>query len=125
MKRIVLYCLLTLATSANAGVNGLTAHSRANCVNNETISWDAVAPHTLFTTSDHINASTGALVHSITTGWANTRRSAAVHWGEGRGGWTVHGYHWIQEPNKPIRKFQDEVVTNCDIYDGWWQMAGG
>ena len=105
-----------------AGVNGITYHSRANCVNNETISWDATKAWKLFTTSDHINAATGQLVHSLPTGWAVTRRSAAVHWGEGRGGWIVHGYHWIQEPGQPIRMIKEEIVTNCDIYDGWWQM---
>jgi len=43
-----------------------------------------------------------------------------VHWGEGTGGWAVQGMHWMMGSNgKPILMAQ-EYVTDCSIYDGWW-----
>ena len=60
------------------------------------------------------------LDHSIGTGWQYTWRSAAVHWGEGHGGWIVHGYHWIKNSQGQIRPIGEEIVKDCSIYDGWW-----
>ena len=33
----LIFC--SIGSIANAGINGTTAHSRANCVNNESITW--------------------------------------------------------------------------------------
>lgn len=115
----VFFLTLLWTSSLFAGFNGLTVHSRANCVNNESISWDWTTYWVLFTTSDHCDLGSGALIHSIGTGWQSTWRSAAVHWGEGRGGWLVHGHHWINDHGR-VLPIGSETVNDCSIYDGWW-----
>jgi hypothetical protein len=73
---------------------GLVWFSRANCINNESITWDWPGNnHTLWTNSFHYNRNGWQPV--IRTGWEWGYRSAAVHWGEGRGGgWAVTGHHF-------------------------------
>jgi hypothetical protein len=119
-KKIILSFVLLLLffNKANAGLQGLTIHSRANCVNNESISWDATRAWDLFTTSDHGVAATGQLVHSNATGWQKTWRSHSIHWGEGGSGWYVHGWHWIGNLGR-VWSLGDELVYDCSIYDGW------
>lgn len=115
--------LITFSTEINAGVNGLTVHSRANCINNESISWDLTQDWMLLTKSKHSHLEPGGQkkIHFFETHWEKTWRSAAVHWKEGEsGGWTVEGDHWIQIGDEPPRNIQHEVVTDCSIYDGWW-----
>ena len=114
--------VLFLCNTANAGFNALTIHSRANCANNESISWHFNHNYNLFTTSDHIDGRTGTVVHSVATGWQYTWRSAAIHWGEGRGGWVVHGYHWIKDESGRVICLGEETVSDCSIYDGWWDQ---
>jgi hypothetical protein len=124
MNKISLFFLITIllhSPAAFGGFNKLTTHSRANCVNNESISWDWTHEWVLLTTSDHINARSGAVLHSLSTGWENTWRSAAVHWGEGSGGWLVHGVHWIKNASGFL-KIGEEIVDDCSIYDGWWDQ---
>lgn len=120
MKKIVIFCLsIILCESANAGLKDLTIHSRANCINNETISWQAGVSHKLFTRSSHYY--NGTLQHVIETGWQVTWRSAAVHWGEGTGGWVVLGEHYAWHPLNSTYSFLGYThVNNCSIYDGWW-----
>ena len=118
--RIVLIILwFILPTTSNAAAWGLSAHSRANCINNESISWDGTRSWLLATESQHLDLRTGVMLHNIWTGWQDTRRSAAVHYGEGRGGWAVKGIHWINDGGHP-RIFKITYTTDCDIYDGWW-----
>ncbi len=101
-----------------AGLKSFTMHSRANCVNNESISWQANNTMVLRTLSGHANASQ-IITHVIDTGWENTWRSAAVHWGEGRGGWLVIGNHYqCIEGNVEFIDWTE--ATDCSIYDGWW-----
>lgn len=76
--------------------------SRANCVNNESITWDAAfTQHTLWTNSYHYK--NGVYLHcenNVGNGctgqsWQNTWRAAAIHWNEGLiGGFYVVGDHW-------------------------------
>lgn len=106
-----------LFSIANAGLNGLTHHSRANCGNNESISWDWLANHLLSVDSQHWRK--GVIVHIVSTDFSNTWRSAAVHWGEGTGGWAVVGHHWTISGGKYVL-LQQETVTDCSIYNGWW-----
>jgi hypothetical protein len=105
--------------SANAGFNNLTTHSRANCINNESITWDWTTYRMSGTVSQHYR--NGVWIHGINTGWEYTWRSAAVHWGEAKpgSGWTVIGYHWLRENNKE-RMIDITEVSDCSIYDGWW-----
>jgi len=120
MKRIGIFLLiLVISGTAQAGFNGLTHHSRANCANNETISWDWIADHLLMTASVHTRIN-GTEEHVISDGWRNTWRSAAVHWGEGRGGWSVYGQHWMRDKKGKEYLTQQETVIDCSIYDGWW-----
>ncbi len=110
-------------STANAAFNGLTHHSRASCVNNETISWDATKSWELRTWSNHIHVKDGVIVenHTVVDDWRNTKRSAALHWGEGVGKWSVYGQHWMKDTQgRPFKK-QEEIVFDCDIYDGWWE----
>ena len=121
MKKLIILALLILFSgAANAGFNGLTHHSRANCVNNESISWDWTKNWYFWVVSQHIDARTGDMIHELGTGWQLTWRSAAVHWGEGRGGWWVHGYHYMRLANGQLVLMAEETVADCSIYDGWW-----
>lgn len=72
---------------------GLVWFSRANCVNNESISWDWPGrEHLLWTASHHTR---NGRQHPVQTGWQRTSHSAAVHWGEGLSeGWSVAGDHF-------------------------------
>lgn len=114
------FLLLLLSGSTFAGINGLTIHSRANCVNNESITWDLTENWQLATISTHYKD--GIIQHSVPTGWQNTWRSAAVHWGEGTGGWYVEGQHYIimSGVQKNLGTTRSE---NCSGYDGWWDKS--
>ncbi len=119
LSAVLIVYFLFLET-AFAGFNGVTHHSRANCANNESISWDWTVSHWFWVNSDHLNARTGTIIHGISTGWQSTWRCAAVHWGEGTGGWKVHGLHWMVSKNGDPILMAEEFVTDCSIYDGWW-----
>jgi hypothetical protein len=118
-KTIIFISFLIFSSVLQAGFNGLTTHSRANCGNNESISWDALKPHRLGTNSTH-TSKTGAS-HKFGSGIANTHRSAAVHWGEGTGGWTVRGEHYLfEDSSNKIIWVRNSYSTDCSMYDGWW-----
>lgn len=102
-----------------AGINGTTVHSRANCGNNESITWYLGHPFRWRVVSIHEqNKRRG---HMIDTGWDTTWRQAAVHWGEGvSGGWTVTGYHYYIGYAQGKIPFEITHAEDCNIYDGWW-----
>jgi hypothetical protein len=56
----------------------------------------------------------------MSSNWQLTWRSAMVHWGEGRGGWLVRGQHYMADSRGNPVLVADETVSNCSIYDGWW-----
>lgn len=105
-----------------AGIGGLTAHSRANCINNESISWELGTPRMLKTVSIHRHFNEHGFQdkwHLHVRFWANTSRSAAVCWQEGyEGAWTVQGIHWIREGGREYI-FKNTFATNCSIANGW------
>lgn len=113
------FLLLLIPGVSIAGLNGLTHHSRANCGNNESISWDFTRNHTMRVVSHHIDNNSNEGWHEIETKWADTWRAAAVHWGEGTKDWTVQGDHWI-EKNGKITLDAHEQVEDCSLYNGWW-----
>lgn len=119
-RTIASLILLAITSSSVAGVKSLTMNSRANCGNNETISWHLGHRYMLWTASDHLDKRTGVNIHTVVANWDKTWRSAAVHWGEGRGDWAVMGHHWMADNNGNITKIAEEYTTNCSIYDGWW-----
>lgn len=122
MKKITLALLmLSIAVSGSlyAGIHALTHHSRANCGNNESISWHLGHSYWFWVTSFHIKKKED---HQATNSdhWEYTWRAAAVHWGEGTGGWSVQGTHWMKDDYGNPVIAADEYVKNCSIYDGWW-----
>jgi hypothetical protein len=110
---------IIVSTASFAGVKDLTWHSRANCGNNESITWHAGHVYTLLTVSDHLF--NGKIVHRLASGWENTWRSANVHWFEAKpgSGWFVQGGHYRRIGNQEIR-LGFTTAKDCNIYDGWW-----
>ena len=116
-----LICLTLLAINMNsyAGFAGLTTHSRANCANNESITWHFGHSYRLLTYSAHIDRM--GYMHEVKAAWANTWRSAAVHWFEAKpgSGYNVIGNHfWFKDGKRS--KIRETLATDCAIYDGWW-----
>lgn len=118
--RFILLSAIFISHATLAGFNGYTNHSRANCVNNESISWDWTRDWLLITRSEHYNVNTGEFIHALQTPAEWTWRSAAVHWGEGHGGWKVKGLHWRHYTDRTYHLENEEWVYDCSIYDGWW-----
>lgn len=121
--KIVSCALLALAVNAHAGLWGTTAHSRANCVNNESITW--YAGHSFdwkvvsFHNYDFHHPGSG--YHYIDTGMSYTWRQAAVHWNEAWPGDTymVEGFHYYKERGREVLDTNTQA-TDCSVYDGWW-----
>lgn len=116
--------LFSFVNIANAGLNGLTIHSRANCVTNESITWDATHYWMLAIKSGHYYFENGEQVykHNMNTGWENTWRNAAVHWGEGTGGFYVEASHWKLDGQKAVY-LGNTAAFDCNTYEGWWEAA--
>ena len=95
---------------------GLVWFSRANCANNESISWDWPGRnHMLWTNSFHYNGKTG-WEPTIRTGWEWGYRSAAVHWGEGfRGNYYVIGHHFEYVQPYGEHFLGHTPTTGCNI----------
>jgi len=122
-KNIIAGALLLLNLNANAGLYATTIHSRANCVNNESITWYAGHSYDWRVYSFHWydmnNTKKG--YHVIDTGMSRTWRQAAVHWGESNPGgkYMVHGAHYyLYLGHQLLDNVTD--VTDCSIYNGWW-----
>jgi hypothetical protein len=119
-RKIFVLIILLFSIEAMAGIKGFTWHSRANCGNNESISWQLGKSRWLATWSEHyLN---GKLQHTASSSLEYTWRSAAVHWFEAKpgAGWSVYGIHYITESTGRILWRRDTDVTDCSIYDGWW-----
>jgi hypothetical protein len=121
MKKVgVLIATLVIGSNANAAFHGVSHHSRANCINNESISWDGDEAHWFWVNSTHVDTRRGTVVCAMSSNWINTWRNAMVHYGEGRGGWVVIGEHWMFDDKKQPKQMQYEMVKDCSIYNGWW-----
>ncbi len=122
-KKIVAGTLLLLSVNAQAGLWATTIHSRANCVNNESITWYAGHSYNWRVYSFHWydwkKESKG--YHLIDTGMSYTWRQAAVHWGESNPGGTymVHGNHYYLYNGHQILDNTTDA-KDCSIYNGWW-----
>jgi len=115
----LIFC--SIGNIANAGINGTTAHSRANCVNNESITWWLGHSYNWRVVSIHNYK--GNPQHNIDTGYAVTWRQAAVHWGEAsptQSSWSVSGHHFLSDYAGGKFPFESTYVDDCSIYDGWW-----
>lgn len=87
----------------NIGEFDYTMVSRANCINNESLSYttnlDFVDQYELMTTSWQYDNDTGRVVN-VEDGPSNTWRSAAISWGAGvTGSWLVVGTHHATNPS--------------------------
>jgi hypothetical protein len=124
LKVCIYISCLTGSLSCNAGLIATTVHSRANCSNNESITWWLGHPYDWRVVSIHTNIYGGS--HDIDTGYAYTWRQAAVHWGEAPmkeppdRRWYVNGYHYLESYGKGKVPFDTTYARDCDIYNGWW-----
>lgn len=124
MRGKIFFTVLLLGlqiNSADAGFNATTVHSRANCYNNESITWWLNHSFNWRVVSIHANIYGG--YHQIDTGFNNTWRQAGVHWGEAPIGdhrWTVSGYHYLASYGNGKIPFDSTNAGDCGIYDGWW-----
>jgi len=120
-KGIALGMILT-AINSHSGLYKLTHHSRANCVNNESITW--WAGHAFWSRIISYHNYDGQQKCLIDTFPKYTWRNAAVHWGEApkiiNGKWNVYAYHILYLPNGSSYTSQITYVDDCSIYDGWW-----
>lgn len=124
MKRKLLLITVTASIAmsgvAHAGLYGVTHHSRANCINNESISWQANQPHWFWVESVHIVQRSGQVKCNMKSGWQLTWRNAMVHYGEGGSGWLVRASHFMtNNAGKPYLA-ETTWAIDCSIYDGWW-----
>lgn len=120
-------CMLLVGLPAKAE---LSWFSRANCVNNESITWEAFWTdyYWLYTYSWHFryvyidSFPVGFYLpesHIVTDGWSYTWRSAAIHWGEGfSGGWTVIGYHYSLDYGSGSYYLGTTFAVDCNL--GEW-----
>ena len=108
---------LLLCSNGYAAFNGLSHHSRANCVGfNETISWDMTQLHTMAVISVHFlpDNTEHKLVYKLT----DTLRAHAYDVGDLQKA-LIAGFHYMLLGNN-ILLVQEDYVTDCSIYDGWW-----
>lgn len=123
ISKITACALISMAVSAHAGFWGTTTHSRANCFNNESITWYANHAFDWRVVSFHNynfnNPNSG--YHYIDTGMSYTWRQAAVHWNESAPGGTyfVSGFHYYLDRGRQILDTNTQA-SDCSIYDGWW-----
>lgn len=122
-KSYLIFFLASLYSySINAGINGTTAHSRANCINNESITWWLGHAYSWRVVSIHTDKNTRAS-HHIDTGYSHTWRQAAVHWNEApitQKNWSVSGHHFLIDYAGGRFPFESTYTDDCSIYDGWW-----
>lgn len=94
---------------------GLVWFSRANCANNESISWDWPGNNRWLWTNSWHNKN-GVWQEPIRTGWEYTYRSAAVHRGEGfPGGWYVVGQHYQWTSTYGEYQFGYTPTRTCNL----------
>lgn len=117
--KVVGCMLLGLSLTANAGRDSMTIHSRANCINNETITWWWGYEFNWRVVSFHKHL-TEKLQHQIDSGFNWTWRAHAIHWGEPfiSGFWEVYGYHYEMEYSKYV-PFGTTYADDCQIIEGW------
>ena len=118
ISKIIGSALLATTLSAHAGLFSTTVHSRANCLNNESITWWLNHPYDWRVVSIH--KFPGYTQHHIDTGFWYDSRVAAIHWGEGDvlNDWLVWGYHYLLGFSKNV-PFNDTYAEHCSIIDGW------
>lgn len=119
--KIVLASVMLISLNASESYAGLyktTVHSRANCLNNESITWWNGHPYEWRVVSIHKHTPTSQ-THVVDTGYIVNDRVAAVHWGEGvHAGFIVWGYHYLKGWGGD-RYFASTYAEGCEIIEGW------
>lgn len=122
IKKVKFILPLLVSINANAGFHNLTHHSRAHCINNESITW--WAGHAIQSRIIAYHNKNGVQNCILDTFPQYTWRNAAVHWGEAPlvdvNDWNVYAYHILYYPNGMPYTAEITFVKNCDIYNGWW-----
>lgn len=122
--KIILSTLLLINIPTYAGLNGLTHHSRANCLTlNESVSWELGHRWKIKVDSIHFPPGKKSS-HTYTIPedkylWINSWRIAPFHIGEAISDWIVVGYHEIWAKGYTW-KLEETSAIDCSIYDGWW-----
>jgi hypothetical protein len=134
--KLISATILCLTVNSYAGLNGLTTTSRANCINNESVAWDATRKWDMVVFSKHCRGDDNECkwtdypkyceenkkeCHVLDTGKdpVSTRRTGLVHWGEGvSGGWKVYGSFYIKHGDR--WQLTSDRTRDCAKYDGWW-----
>lgn len=109
---ILLWCsLLVYMTPSQAG---LVWFSRANCINNESVTWDWPGNvYWLWTNSFHYK--NGVWDH-IYSGWYNGYWAAGIHAGEGfAGGYFVMGDHYQYLSGAGVLYLGRTQTTGCNL----------
>lgn len=96
---------------------GLVWFSRANCVNNESITWDwPGTSYWLWVDSWHYWFRSSTWEPNNRSGWVQSYRAAVVHWGEGfTGGAYVVGDHWQFVPYYGTYYLGRTQTDNCNL----------
>lgn len=76
-RKINRVCTVITSDTAQAGLDRTTVHSRANCLNNESITWWYLHPYNWRVISYHTDQ--GAQSHTMDTGFNYTWRAHAIH----------------------------------------------
>jgi hypothetical protein len=110
---------LTISVNVNADISWF---SRANCFNNESITWHLFNPEWLWTASNHYR--NGVLLHCNDSAgyrcrqgsvWELTSWSGVVHWGEGtQGGFMVLGHHHRWNSEEGAHLLGSTRATGCN-----------
>jgi hypothetical protein len=121
MREIALASIILIGLSSGeacAGFYKTTVHSRANCLNNESITWWNGHPYDWRVVSIHKHTPTGQM-HMVDTGYVVNDRVAAIHWGEGvHAGFVVWGYHYLKGWGGGMY-FASTYAEDCEIIEGW------
>jgi hypothetical protein len=123
-KYLMLMPFLYFTSVSHAGLYATTVHSRANCFNNESITWYAGHANDWRVVSFHVYNFNrpGDGRHYIDTGMTRTWRQAAVHWNESAPGgkYLVEGFHYFSDGRGHQLLDANTSAVDCSIYDGWW-----
>lgn len=95
----IILLMLALLRPASAGVFSLSSLSRANCINNESITWDLTTTWQMLVQSHQWELDTGQYL-LLSDLQYDANRAAAVCWGCGvTGNWEVVGDHFVAPPS--------------------------
>lgn len=121
LRIAIVLAALSMGIAPTVAKADLTWFSRANCINNESISWHAWNAEWLWTNSYHYRYGTyqhceNNVGNRCTGGsWQLTWRAAAVHWNEGySGGWYVFGKHWRWTSSTGTYLLGNTSATGCN-----------